>query len=167
MILLKEKISVNLFKDHVAVIVTCDRVGSQAMKVSGRGKISKKDIEEVFRGKIGKDTVFCTDSHRSFSAFVKKEILEHRKIKVGTKRYTKDQVYHVQTVNSKTSRLKTWIRDFNGVSTKYLQNYLKWFITLEKLRDKSLPVKTFALLITNRAILMGDLKIALINHSYI
>jgi len=154
-------------KDHVAVIVTCDRVGSQAMKVSGRGRISKKDIEEALGGKIRKDTVFCTDSHRSFSAFAKKEELEHHKIKVGSKGYTKDQVYHVQTVNSKTSRLKNWIRDFNGVSTKYLQNYLNWFITLEKLRDKTLPLKTFALLATSSAVQLGDLKIALINHSYI
>jgi len=154
-------------KDHVTVIVTCDRVGSQAMKVSGRGRISKKDVEEALGGKIRKDTVFCTNSHRSFSAFAKKEELERHKIKAGTKGYTKDQVYHVQTVNSKTNRLKNWIKDFNGVSTKYLQNYLNWFITLEKLRDKSLPLKTFALLATSRVILMGDLKIALINHSYI
>jgi len=153
--------------DHVAVIVTCDRVGDQAMKVSGRGRISKKDVEEALGGKIRKDTVFCTDSHRSFSAFAKQEELEHHKIKAGTKGYTKDQVYHVQTVNSKTSRLKTWIRDFNGVSTKYLQNYLNWFILLEKLRDKSLQLKTFALLATSSAVLIGDLKIALINHFYI
>jgi len=154
-------------KDHVAVIVTCDRVGSQAMKVSCRGRVSKKDIDEALGGKIRKDTVFCTDSHRSYSAFANQEGLEHHKIKVGNKGYTKDQVYHVQTVNSKTSRLKNWIRDFNGVSTKYLQNYLSWFITLEKLRDKSLPLKTFALLATSKAVFMGDLKNVLINHSYI
>jgi len=153
--------------DHVAVIVTCDRVGDQAMKVSCRGRISTKDVEEALGGKIHKDTVFCTDSHRSFSAFARKEQLEHHKIKVGSRGYTKDQVYHVQTVNSKTSRLKTWIRSFNGVSTKYLQNYLNWFITLEKLRDKPLPLKTFTLLATSQAVMMKDLKIALINHSYI
>jgi len=51
--------------------------------------------------------------------------------------------------------------DFNGVSTKYLQNYLNWFITLEKLRDKALPLETFSLLATTRVILMPELKIAL------
>ena len=153
--------------DHVAVIVTCDRVGSQAMQVSGRGRISRKDVEKAFTGKICKDTVFCTDAHRSFSAFAKTQELEHHKIKVGSKGYTKDQVFHVQTVNSKVSRLKTWIRDFNGISTKYLQNYLNWFITLEKLRDRALPLKTFSLWATKRVILLPKLKIALLNHSYI
>jgi len=154
-------------RDHVAVIVTCDRVGSQAMQVSGRGRIRRKDVEKALSGKIRKDTVFCTDAHRSYSAFAKTQELEHHKIKVGSRGYTKDQVYHVQTVNSKVSRLKTWIRDFNGVSTKYLQNYLNWFITLEKLRDKALPLKTFSLLATARVILLPELKIALLNHSYI
>ncbi|HOU95419.1 MAG TPA: hypothetical protein PLN06_02190 [Bacteroidales bacterium] len=91
--------------------------------------------------------------------------MEHHKIKVGSKGYTKDQVFHVQTVNSKVSRLKTCIRDFNGVSTKYLQNYLNSFITLEKIRDKELPLRTFAFLATSRSVLIPELKIALLNHS--
>lgn len=137
------------------------------MKVSIRGRVSKKDIDEALRSKIRKDTLFCMDSHRNFNAFTNHEGLEQNKIKVGYNRYTNDQVYHVQTVNSKTSRLKTWIRDFNGTSAKYLQTYLRWFITLEKLRDKSLPLKTYALLATSKALLMDDLKITFINHAYI
>lgn len=39
----------------------------------------------------------------------------------------KDGIYHIQHANSYHSRLKGWIRDFNGVATKYLQNYLTWF----------------------------------------
>jgi hypothetical protein len=31
-------------------------------------------------------------------------------------------------VNAYHSRLKRWIRPFNGVSTKYLPNYLVWFL---------------------------------------
>jgi hypothetical protein len=30
------------------------------------------------------------------------------------------------------SRLKTWIRRFNGVATKYLDSYLGWFRTLDR-----------------------------------
>jgi hypothetical protein len=74
-------------------------------------------------------------------------------------------VNHVKAVNSKVNRLKTWNRDFNGVSTKYLQNYPNWFVTLEKLRDKALPLKKFSLPATTSAILLLDLKIAFLNHS--
>lgn len=34
---------------------------------------------------------------------------------------------HIQHANSFHSRLKGWVKDFNGVSTKYLNNYLTWF----------------------------------------
>lgn len=36
-------------------------------------------------------------------------------------------IYHLNNVNAYHSRLKRWLRPFNGVSTKYLPNYLTWF----------------------------------------
>jgi hypothetical protein len=36
------------------------------------------------------------------------------------------KVYHVQNVNAYGSRLKTWMRRFNGVATRYLAHYLGW-----------------------------------------
>ena len=35
-------------------------------------------------------------------------------------------IYHIQNVNNYDSRLKTWMRRFNGVATKYLDSYLGW-----------------------------------------
>ena len=35
-------------------------------------------------------------------------------------------IYHIQNVNSYGSRLKGWMRRFNGVATKYLDSYLGW-----------------------------------------
>lgn len=40
-------------------------------------------------------------------------------------------IYHIQNVNSYHSRLKDWIRGFQGVATKYLLNYLNWFEHLD------------------------------------
>lgn len=36
-------------------------------------------------------------------------------------------IYHVNSVNAYHSRLKRWLRPFNGVSSKYLPKYLVWF----------------------------------------
>ena len=33
-------------------------------------------------------------------------------------------IYHIQNVNNYDSRLKSWMRRFNGVATKYLDSYL-------------------------------------------
>jgi hypothetical protein len=40
-------------------------------------------------------------------------------------------IYHIQNVNSYHSRLKRWMLRFNGVATKYLHNYIRWYIFLD------------------------------------
>ncbi len=35
--------------------------------------------------------------------------------------------FHIQTVNSRHSCLKHFLRRYRGVSAKYLDNYLRWF----------------------------------------
>ena len=38
----------------------------------------------------------------------------------------KKGIYNIQHINSYHSQLKRFMRGFNGVSTKYLNNYLVW-----------------------------------------
>lgn len=51
------------------------------------------------------------------------------------------------------SRLGKFIEGFNGVSTKCLQNYLNWFLVLEKIKHstKRMTVATAMALISNSA----------------
>ena len=55
-----------------------------------------------------------------------------------------EKVLHIQNVNSYMSRFKAWIRSFNGVATKYLQNYLGWRRMLEKSGGKLSPENCLA-----------------------
>ena len=34
---------------------------------------------------------------------------------------------HIQTVNSRHSQIKSFLRCFRGIATKYLDSYLRWF----------------------------------------
>jgi transposase-like protein len=54
-----------------------------------------------------------------------------------------DSVYHLQHVNALHSAFKRWITQFNGVSSKYLNNYLTWFkfLQLSKKNKKSDRIK--------------------------
>lgn len=45
-------------------------------------------------------------------------------------------LYHIQNVNNYHRRLKGWIQRFNGVATKYLNNYLAWFQVLESIQHQ-------------------------------
>lgn len=132
--------------EHVAVIVTVDRVGNKAMKVVKRGRITTEDIQKELKGKIHKESVFCTDGHPSYAGFAKREELHHKKIIASKGQCVTEKYYHVQNVNSLDSRLKKFIDKFNGVSTKYLQNYLNWFLVLEKLKNSNDRFKEAVLL---------------------
>ena len=119
----------------VAVIATCDRQGNKDFKVSTRGRISKKDIEKTLAGKLDKVQVLCSDSHRSYSAFAKGKDFEHKQFNASKGQKAVDKIYHVQNVNNLDMRLRKFMESFNGVATKYLQNYLNWFLVLEKIKN--------------------------------
>lgn len=132
--------------EQVAVVVTRDRQEATDMKVATRGRISKADLERVIGDRLeGADTL-CTDSHRSYTAFAKAKGVDHRKFNARKGQRVKDRVYHVQNVNSAASRLRKWMRPFNGVATKYLQNYLNWFVVLESIKDSRQRLQQFAVL---------------------
>lgn len=139
--------------DKVAVILTCDRKNHKDFQVAKRGRIRKVDIEKALSGKLDKESVLCTDSHRSYTAFAKAEGINHQKIHARKKQYVKDKIYHVQNANQTARALKDWMAGFNGVATKYLQNYLSWFMVLEQVKGKTDKVKEFALaaLVSNSA----------------
>ncbi len=130
--------------EQVAVIATCDRSGNKDMKVATTGRISKKDLDKVLQGKLSKVETLCSDSHRSYTAFAKSEKVEHKKFNASKGQRVKDKVYHVQNVNNMDMRLRKWIGQFNGVATKYLQNYLNWFLVLEKVKNSTLKLQSMA-----------------------
>lgn len=132
--------------EQVAVIATCDRSGNKDMKVVTRGRISKKDIDRVLAGKLSAVDTLCSDSHRSYTAFAKSEQVEHMKFNASKGQRVKDKVYHVQNVNNMDMRLRKWMDKFNGVATKYLQNYLNWFLVLEKIKHSTSRLQNMALI---------------------
>lgn len=128
--------------EHVAVIVTMDRKGNQAMKVIKRGRITTEDIIGELGGKITQNSVLCTDGHPSYAGFARRENVEQKKILASKNQKVVDKHYHLQNVNSLDSRLKKFIAKFNGVSSKYLQNYLNWFLALEKVKNMTTKFQT-------------------------
>ncbi len=115
-------------------MVTCDRSQNKELRVATRGRISKKDLDQVFDGKLEKAETLCTDTHRSYTAFAKSNELDHQKFNVSKGQRVKNKIYHVQNVNNTAKRLRQWMKPFNGVATKYLQNYMNWFMVLERIK---------------------------------
>ena len=63
-------------------------------------------------------------------------------------------------MNSLHSKFKKWINPFNGVTTKYLPNYLHWFKWLQTFTTEKETVKAKHLIIDS-ATKMTDTRIQL------
>jgi hypothetical protein len=62
------------------------------------------------------------------------------------------------------SRLKTWFRDFKGVSMKCLQNRVNLLVAIKKQRNRMLPLRALSGQgSAGRAIFLPDFKDDLIN----
>jgi len=130
--------------EKVAVVATCDRSGNKDFKVATRGRISKKDLEKALKGKLDKAAVLCSDGHRSYAAFAKANTIGHKKFNASKGQRAVEKIYHVQNVNNMDMRLRKFMESFNGVATKYLQNYLNWFLVLEKIKHSTNRIATVA-----------------------
>ena len=130
--------------EKVAVIASCDRSGNKDFKVATRGRIGKSDLDTILQGKLAKVETLCSDSHRSYAAFAKGRELAHKKFNASKGQRAVDKIYHVQNVNNMDMRLRKFMESFNGVATKYLQNYLNWFLVLEKIKNSTSKMATAA-----------------------
>ena len=129
--------------DKVSIVVACDRNGNSSMKVAKVGRIEAESLENTIGELVSKENILCSDSNPSIIKWTKSKDLEHHTF-LANKKHVKDKCYHVQHVNSIDNRFERWVSGFYGIATKYLQNYLNWFIFVEKSKKSIQQVKDMA-----------------------
>lgn len=130
--------------DQVPVVVGKDRDGNLIVGVAGRGRVSARDIEQVLNEHIDPKAILCTDAHPSFKAFARANNIKCIQLNISKGKRVLRKKYHIQNVNSAHSSIKRWMTKFNGVSTKYLQNYMNWFCLLEETKELPNQSRVFA-----------------------
>ena len=112
-----------LSREKVCVPCAVNRNGLSIAKISSLGKVSTQAIHEVYDGRIEQDSTIVTDKARAYIRFAETNELNLVQLKNGV---AKKGIYNIQHINNYHSRLKKFMNNFNGVSTKYLNNYLIW-----------------------------------------
>ncbi|WP_342506635.1 IS1595 family transposase [Sporosarcina sp. FSL K6-2383] len=115
----------------IAVVVAQDRNGSVIARIAGRGRPKAEEIDTVIGEYIHPSALLCTDTATNYKKFAKIKGLKHETVNERQKQRVKKGIYHIQHVNNFHNRLKAWMVRFQGVATKYLDNYLYWFRWLE------------------------------------
>ena len=114
-----------LSSEQVCVLVACDRNGGELDFITGRGAVTHNWLEENLPERIEPDCLLISDGHKPYKSFSQQHDLSH--VIVRNKLGMRTQgAWHIQNVNAYHSRLKQWMRRFNGVATKYLDHYLGW-----------------------------------------
>ena len=121
--------------EQTAVLVARDRNGNTLDAILF--KSNQTTLAEVMLPVVDKDALLCSDKKRSYLAFAKTNHLTLKTITSSTKSYVTEKIYHIQNVNAYDSRLKQWIKRFNGVATKYLESYLAWRRLLDTQKNLS------------------------------
>lgn len=122
-------------KEQVCVVVAIDRDGDVVSQNAGRGRVTASEIDAVLGSCLAPGSLLCTDSAKNYMAFARMKGLHHEVINVRKGVYVRKGIYHVQHVNAYHKRLKKWMERFQGVATKYLDNYLFWFRFLERYKE--------------------------------
>lgn len=138
----------------VQVITAVERNGDHYFKAVESKRLSEEDIRQALGGKLAKGTTLITDKHSSYKAFAKSHPeIKHKALLARDHVDKKDRSIHLQKVNNRHSQLRTFLRPFNGVSSKYLQNYLNWFAYSDQIRSHKETIKQWlvSILLTDQA----------------
>lgn len=120
---------------HDVVLVVRDRSGACADQIVQA--LDTAHLAAVLRPVLAADAVLCTDGSAALAAAACHIGVEHHAINASAGQHAIGP-WHINNVNGYHSRLKNWLRRFNGVASSYLRHYLGWFRALERFRPVTL-----------------------------
>ena len=129
---IKEKV---MQKEKYQTIFLCshNRQGDfdfSPIKIQKKGIVSQSDLERVMKDLDLSGKTVLTDKEPSMISCLKKDkTINHLTFRSSDikKGVLKDANVHNNNINSVMAKVGLWFKCFRGVSTKYLENYLKWF----------------------------------------
>ena len=117
----------NIKQSQICINTAIDKKGHILTRIvdndfgKSNNKIKSKDMVSFFEGKVEKDVTLCVYSwnYRKVA-----RALDLKLMKVFGQ---SNPIYNMKRVFKYNRDLREWMRNFNGVATKYLNNYLTWF----------------------------------------
>ena len=141
-----------LSREWVCVPCALNHDGRSFAQAAKLGKISTEALERAFENRIAPGSTLCTDYEKAYHRFSDRSGLQLIQVR---RNQTVRGIYGIQRMNSYHSRLKAFTDRFRGVSTKYLNNYLRWFSFLD---DRTRTADDKELLLTTLILFSGKQK---------
>lgn len=113
-----------LSTEQVCVPCAVNRSGLAIAKVSNVASVKTDGLIAVFTGRVVSGSDFVTDGNHAYVKFSK--LVGVKLCQLYAKTTTRKGILNLQHINNYHSQLKRFMYSFNGVSSKYLNNYLIW-----------------------------------------
>ena len=117
----------NIKESQICINTAIDKKGHILTRIvdndfgKSNNKIKSKDMVSFFEGKVEKDVTLCVYSWKY------REVARKLNLKLVKVFGQYNPIYNVKRVFKYNRELREWMRNFNGIATKYLNNYLMWF----------------------------------------
>ena len=113
-----------LSREQVPVLMAADRSGTTVSAVLPR--VDAAALTAALDPVVAKDALLVSDGGASYPPCAAALGVSHEALNRSMGERVRGDL-HVQTVNSRHSRLKDFLRPRRGIATRYLANYLSWF----------------------------------------
>ncbi len=128
-------------KGHIGlracITCACERNGQSYGEVLGKGQPTLAMFSHAFDNRILSESIVLTDKASCVKTYFDNKNIEIVQLLAHAPSNVKEGppeikgVYHIQNVNNMHSRFHRFLKNYCGVSTKYLNHYLSLFIWLE------------------------------------
>ena len=109
----------------VNIVVARDRARQTIDFIAGRGALKAIALHQYLLPKLQPDVLLVSDANAAYRKFAREAGIAHQSVNLRQGVRSRGAI-HIQNVNSYHGRFKGWLRHFNGVATRYLENYLGW-----------------------------------------
>ena len=112
----------------VQVVSAIDEHNNVYFKAVEAKRITAKHLKTTVGKKLNQGVTLITDKHPSYIPFAKaKSDIKHKTVKASEHINKEDSKVNLQKINNQHKQIRQFLSPFNGVSSKYLQNYLNWY----------------------------------------
>lgn len=113
-----------LSREQVPILMAADRSGATFSGVLDA--VTGKTLAEHLAPVVDKDILLVTDGGTAYPPCAARLAVTHEVLNQSAGERVRGDL-HLQTVNSRHERLKTFLRRHRGIATKYLNSYLAWY----------------------------------------
>ena len=124
-----------LSREQVPVLVAADRAGATLSHTLPA--LNADSVKEALEPVVARDALLVSDANRCYPPVAAALDIPHESINGAAGERVRGAL-HIQTVNSRHSQIKGFLRGFHGIAAKYLDSYLRWFHLIE-LGDRPSP----------------------------